>query len=243
MSDILEPNSVEPISDQILPRLTRMLRAQGVRPGDRIPGETELSATLGVSRPAIREALVVLEAIGMLHARRGSGRVVQPVNFTTLFSRLANFMTIEDQRLLDLLFVRQILEVNMLPVAAPKLSSGAIERLEAITCAIETKAARGEYFAADDREFHLLLYSGLDNEVLNGILILFWATYERIDPARMRHSQRLEETAAHHRRILKAIMASDIRLAQHHLDTHFYDTAYVLSRSQDIGDARAEADS
>ena len=232
---------MEPVTDQLLPRLTGFLRSQGARPGDRIPGENELSTTLGASRPAIREALVVLEAIGMLHARRGSGRVVQPVDFTTLFSRLANFMTIEDQHLLDLLFVRQILEVNMLPVAAPKLSSSAIKRLEKITCSIENKAARGEYFAADDREFHLLLYSGLNNEILNGILILFWGAYERLDPACMRHSQRLEDTAAHHRRILNAIIASDLRLAQNHLDTHFYDTAYVLSRPKDMGDERAES--
>jgi GntR family transcriptional regulator, transcriptional repressor for pyruvate dehydrogenase complex len=220
-------------SDHLLQRIKGYLQATGAQPGDRIPGENELSETLGASRPAVREALVALEAVGLLASRKGSRRVVQSVDFGTVLRQLADFVDIDKRRMLDLLFIRQILEVQTLPVAVPKLSSEAMERLGAVTRTIEEKAARGEHFSADDREFHLLLYSGLGNEVLDGLLGMFWASYDRIDPAKMVHSQRIEETAAHHRRIFDALAEGDIRKAQHHLDKHFYDTAYAIMHQGD----------
>src|SRR5215211_1811990 len=41
--------------------------------GDRLPPERELAQALGVSRGSVREALRVLEAFGVLAARRGRG--------------------------------------------------------------------------------------------------------------------------------------------------------------------------
>ncbi|MGV3649854.1 MAG: FadR/GntR family transcriptional regulator [Devosia sp.] len=213
-------------------RIIDLVRAQGIAQGERIPGETDLSAELGVSRPAIREALMSLEAVGMLVSRKGSGRVLQRMDFGAVLRRVASLAPLDDRRMLELLSIRQLLEVGFLPEAVSRMSPEALARLGAVTAEIEAKASRGEYFAEEDQDFHLTMHSGLDNEVLNGILSLFWSSYRRIDPERMAHSQRLDETAAHHRRIFDAIRAGDVRRAQHHLDRHFYDTAYVISHTR-----------
>ena len=42
-----------------------------LRPGDRLPPETELARSLGVSRPTVREALKVLEALNLLESSTG----------------------------------------------------------------------------------------------------------------------------------------------------------------------------
>ena len=217
--------------DHLVQRIVDLVRAQGIAQGERIPGETDLSAALGVSRPAIREALMALEAVGMLVSRKGSGRVLQRMDFGAVLRRVASLAPLDDRRMLELLSIRQLLEVGFLPEAISRMSPAALGRLGAVTAEIEAKAARGAYFAEEDQDFHLTLHSGLDNEVLNGILSLFWSSYRRIDPARMSHSQRLDETAAHHRRIFEAIRAGDVRRAQHHLDRHFYDTAYVIAHT------------
>ena len=54
------------------------IRAEGLRPGDRLPTEAELTARFGVSRPALREALKGMELDGIIAAQRGSGRYVAP---------------------------------------------------------------------------------------------------------------------------------------------------------------------
>lgn len=219
--------------DLLAHRLTSLFAERGLKAGDRLPPEVELCKMLDVSRPALREALSALEAVGMLATRKGSGRVLLPMDFNTALMGLANFVPLKNKRLLDLLFVRQLLEVNILPVAAPKISPEAMQQLEEMTRRIEEKARSGEFFADEDYQFHRLLYSGLGNEVMNGVLDLFWSTFSRLDPYRLSHSQRLDETAAHHRRIFDAVKEGDIRKAQYHLDAHFYDTAFAVSHIND----------
>ncbi|MFE3068262.1 GntR family transcriptional regulator [Streptomyces sp. NPDC059247] len=45
-------------------------------PGSTLPSEPKLAAELGVSRPALREALLLLQEDGLLSVRRGVGRTV-----------------------------------------------------------------------------------------------------------------------------------------------------------------------
>ncbi|MGH3449593.1 MAG: FadR/GntR family transcriptional regulator, partial [Haloechinothrix sp.] len=54
-------------------RIRRYIVESALQPGDRLPSEAELAATLGSSRVVIREALGMLEALGVLEARVGSG--------------------------------------------------------------------------------------------------------------------------------------------------------------------------
>jgi GntR family transcriptional repressor for pyruvate dehydrogenase complex len=54
-------------------QIEQRLRDGRLRPGDRLPSERELAEHLGVSRAAVREALRVLEALGVLSAGVGSG--------------------------------------------------------------------------------------------------------------------------------------------------------------------------
>lgn len=52
------------------------LLINGIKEGDRLPSETELSKALGVSRATVREAIVALEVSGVLAVKRNVGAVV-----------------------------------------------------------------------------------------------------------------------------------------------------------------------
>lgn len=55
----------------------RALINERLKPGDRLPSEQELAATLGVSRSTLREALRILENEGMIRRKHGVGSFVQ----------------------------------------------------------------------------------------------------------------------------------------------------------------------
>ena len=44
-----------------------------LRPGDRLPSETQLASALGISAASLRSALVVLRSAGLIETRRGRG--------------------------------------------------------------------------------------------------------------------------------------------------------------------------
>lgn len=62
----------------ILARLGAMLEAEGMAPGQRLPDERRLSATLGCSRQTLRSALSTLESEGMLWRHVGQGTFLGP---------------------------------------------------------------------------------------------------------------------------------------------------------------------
>ncbi len=68
----------KPGAERIRDLLREAIRAEGLRPGDRLPTEAALTARFGVSRPMLREALKGMELDGQILARRGSGRFVAP---------------------------------------------------------------------------------------------------------------------------------------------------------------------
>ena len=68
---------VQPIKNQrgfevILEHLEAALLSGELSVGDRLPGERELAAGFRVSRTSVREALRVLEALGLVEVKRGT---------------------------------------------------------------------------------------------------------------------------------------------------------------------------
>ena len=51
----------------------RLIEQGQLRPGDRLPTERALSQDLGVSRGTVRDGLRLLESMGVLESRQGSG--------------------------------------------------------------------------------------------------------------------------------------------------------------------------
>src|SRR5262245_52102775 len=68
-------------AELIAAALRRQIVRSSVKPGDKLPPETELMAQFGVSRPTIREAFRILETERLIVVRpgsRGGAQVVAP---------------------------------------------------------------------------------------------------------------------------------------------------------------------
>lgn len=71
--------SAVPLYVQIAESLLNRIEAGELAPGDRLPGERELSEMLSVNRMTVRRALQVIEGQGLLVRRQGDGTyVAQP---------------------------------------------------------------------------------------------------------------------------------------------------------------------
>lgn len=58
---------------QVADQMRSLIERGELAPGSRLPAERELAQMLGVSRPTVREALIVLEVEGFVDIRMGSG--------------------------------------------------------------------------------------------------------------------------------------------------------------------------
>jgi DNA-binding FadR family transcriptional regulator len=107
------------------------------------------------------------------------------------------------------------------------------------------RAARGESFPEEDRVFHRALYSTLDNQLLLGLLEIFWDVYQRLlaEAVIVPESDPVSSWEGH-RRIVEALERHDEAAARAAMAAHF---AGVKRRVQDARlragpDAHAGAD-
>jgi GntR family transcriptional repressor for pyruvate dehydrogenase complex len=124
----------------------------GYRVGDRLPPERDLSETLGLSRPTVREAIGRLVAEGVLQARRGSGTYVAPVDLEHIFT------------------VRLALEPLAAALAAQHRSDQQLAELRAHLDAMRSAIDDARAFAGRDGRAHELLARASGNPVLHDVL-------------------------------------------------------------------------
>lgn len=225
MTDGSESESVDvAVEDRIL----QLFRARGARAGDRLPTEVDIAHALGLSRPKVREGLLSLERQGVLRSRQGSGRVLLDRTHHSLPAMLAPAMGHSGPEIVNAVTVRQVLETGFLPTAVELIDDDAIDAMQA---AIDDMAARieaADTFQGADRAFHDALFSRVDNPLLTALFANFWELLAGIDPLTIPHREAASETLEHHRRILEAVRARDIELAQFHMLRHFYDSVESL---------------
>jgi GntR family transcriptional regulator, transcriptional repressor for pyruvate dehydrogenase complex len=117
--------------------------------GDRLPPERELAQTLGVSRGSVREALRVLEAFGVLAARRGRGAdagSTVTAEHNGLAGLLRIYASLLKVPLSDLVDLRVAIETMTARAAAARRDAPPV-----------TDAPDRDAFLQADTEFHVAL--------------------------------------------------------------------------------------
>ena len=91
-------NTNEKSSDKVIEYVETRILAGKLTAGDRLPAERELAQTLNVSRTAVREGIRLLEVIGIVESRRGSGNYIAQRVDQTLEQVLTMMYALDDMR-------------------------------------------------------------------------------------------------------------------------------------------------
>jgi GntR family transcriptional regulator, transcriptional repressor for pyruvate dehydrogenase complex len=81
----------------IVHQLRDMISKDGLKRGDKIPSERELSERLNVGRSSVREAFRALELLGLIETRRGEGTFLRDFRDHHLIDLLGMFI-LQDQK-------------------------------------------------------------------------------------------------------------------------------------------------
>jgi GntR family transcriptional regulator, transcriptional repressor for pyruvate dehydrogenase complex len=145
--------------------LIERIRSGQLRPGDRIPPETQLCAALGVSRSSVREAVQRLAAANVLDVRHGAGTYVRAATAAVLESfDLVRLLT--PHNVLDLIEVREMLEAGVVALAAERATPEDLLAIQQVL-EINERAVQGDGSPVDaDEQFHLALAAAIHNAAM-----------------------------------------------------------------------------
>ncbi|QPZ38891.1 FadR/GntR family transcriptional regulator [Paramicrobacterium chengjingii] len=137
-------------------------------PGDRLPGERALAAELGVGRSSVREALRVLEVLGLIRTAAGSGPGAGAIIVATPRGGMSALLRLQVAAqgfaLRDIVATRLVLETSVAETLAhqhPDLGDA-----EALLTAMNADGLTPDEFLALDARFHLSLAEASGNAVI-----------------------------------------------------------------------------
>lgn len=192
-----------------------------LHPGDRLPPERELAASLGVGRSSVREALRVLEVMGLLRTARGSGPTAGAIITATPKGGMSVLLRLQVAAhgfpLDDVVATRLVLEaavVEALASAPDRSLAEAHEILDAMESADLTPAE----FLALDAQLHLALAEASGNQVIAATMAGLRTAIESYVQQGAEQILDWDATAARlrdeHRAILTAVDAGNAPLAR-----------------------------
>ncbi|PLX92136.1 MAG: FadR family transcriptional regulator [Desulfuromonas sp.] len=225
MTSAFKPIRPKKISEEIVTQIKALIAKGELRPGERIPSERDLASLLGVSRPSVREAIMVLEAMGFLESRQGGGTFVRALTETTIADPLARLMESKDPRMLHALTeVRMGLESWSAYLAALQAEASDIDELHRLYGEMETQSAHGGWDADTDTQFHYAITAATHNTVqihlLDTIHSLFHATIQTALVEFYSKNGYREKLLAQHKEILDAISERDPERARQSMLDH-----------------------
>ncbi|MEV5146258.1 FadR/GntR family transcriptional regulator [Streptomyces sp. NPDC052727] len=158
------------VTDEAIEKIKGMIVSGALRPGDRLPKESELAAELGLSRNSLREAVRALSLIRILDVRQGDGTYVTSLDPQLLLEAMSFVVDFHrDDTVLEFLAVRRILEPAATALAAPRIDTGQLDALEAQLDALGAEPSVEQLVAAD-LEFHRSIVQSAGNSVLCSLL-------------------------------------------------------------------------
>ena len=162
--------------EQILEKIKALIINEHLSSGDRLPSERELAERFGVSRVPVREALKILEYIGILDGTQGSGFYVRDVQVSDLFNKVNFVFAATSKTIIELMEVRISLESdaayyaalrrNEEDLAAMQESLQAIRRLKRLN---SNKEEDIEDLRQQSNNFHMAIIRAARNSVLQSV--------------------------------------------------------------------------
>lgn len=223
--------------EAVLASIEADLRSGRLSIGDRLPGERTLSEQHGISRASVRDAIRILDVMGLVRTATGSG----PNSGTVLISDPAAGLSstlrlhVASQHLpvADIVQARILMETWAAAAAAAKeIDAPSLARARELLSRMDDPALDREAFHDLDSQFHVLLSSLAGNAVVSAMmeslrLSIMDYVRESVTTDEQWRPVALTLRAQHHG-ILDALCASDgelaARLLREHIEWFFSET-------------------
>jgi GntR family transcriptional regulator, transcriptional repressor for pyruvate dehydrogenase complex len=210
------------LADVLYGQLLEQIMAGVLAPGDKLPTENAICEAFQVSRPVVREALMRLQADGLVESRRGSGTYLlhAPSPDISRFAEPAEFAGY-----LRAFEVRLAIEPVAARFAAERRTADDLVRIKRLAQELSDAIASGQKGQKLDIAFHRAIALATGNEVFARQLDALSVELEgfmgtALGLTNLGSSQRKETVLEEHQQIIDAIEMGDGDLAAVYMQFH-----------------------
>lgn len=220
-------------SEDVVKQIVNLIKKGKLKKGDQLPAERELTETFQISRTTVREAIRSLESMRLVECKQGNGTYVMVSSTEACIKPLTLGLFTPEDDLMDIFYLRKIIEPSIAQLAAGYATAEDIKELEDILKKQETETDAGTNMA--DSMFHLTLARIARNRVLGRLLyalVELMATTHENTPS---NTMRADKSLKGHEAILSAIKREDCSEARKAMLSHLSEIENLLFKGKKGG--------
>ncbi|MFL9927522.1 FadR/GntR family transcriptional regulator [Herbaspirillum lusitanum] len=246
-SPLIRPRrKAQSLSQEVVAAISEMIAKGQIKPGDKLPTESEIMQSQGVSRTVVREAISRLQAAGQVETRHGIGTfVLEAKKGSNINIDPATITTMKD--LLALLELRISLETETAGLAAARRTDAQLKEIRLALDAFKDNLAKGGDTVGPDFRFHFQIANATGNRYFIEILSHLGAGViprKRLNTAELARDPQasyLDRVQREHEDIYEAIARGDSEAARAAMRNHLTNSRERLRRAQIEAEAGASA--
>lgn len=213
------------VADDVTRHIERLIVTGAFPAGEKIPSERTLAVELGVSRPALREALSRLEVAGLVVRRQGSGtRVTEEVPLADSLATRLEHAADDFEHSAEF---REVVEPQIARLAAGRISVEQLDELRELIAASD-RDPDPDSSVRLDVAFHVAVARAAGNPLLAslGELTASWTVEARVYSHLEGEGRRVSHEG--HARVLDALERRDADAAAHEMAEHLRQIRAVI---------------
>lgn len=214
------------VTSSLIASIKQLLADGTLAPGMKLPPERELSRRFGVNRASVRQALKVLEIMGVISQRVGDGTYLNPSADFILREPLDFLILLDDISHSELFETRLIVEPELAARAAQRATADDLAAMEAAITAMANSRNRTSRLEAD-MAFHECIYRAAGNRICQLLFSLIHRTL-LTSMAQLAGRVALERPLSYHREVYHAIYHRDAERARLKMREHILDAEALL---------------
>lgn len=221
----------------IVDRLSASVRSGEIKPGQKLPTESEIMSRFQVSRTVVREALSRLQASHLVETRHGIGTFARsPVESGNFRIDMGDKTTVAD--VIAVLELRLSLETEAAGLAARRRTPAHLQALEAALQAFKDSMSQDSDAVPPDFQFHMGVAMATGNRhfadlmTYLGTMIIPRTRVNTASTAPEGRLNYLERVRSEHESIFNAIRNQDVEAARAAMRTHLSNSKERLQHEQ-----------
>lgn len=215
------------VTAKLIRNIKRLISSGEIVPGAKFPPERELAKEFGVNRASLRQALKVLEIMGVLTQRVGDGTYLSASAESILKEPLDFLILLDDLSHHELMETRMIVEPELAARAAERATTEDLVSLRHAIAAMENCRTNQERLEAD-LAFHQCIFRASGNRICH---LMFNVIHRSVLTSMSQLSTRvpIDRPLTFHKRIFAAIQQRNPEDARRQMLEHISDTKALLA--------------
>jgi len=231
LTSLMVGGSKDNVTQLLILRFQEMLREGVLTQGTRLPSERELAAHFKVARSSLRQALKVLEIMGVITQKVGDGSYLNTDTSAVLAVPMEFLFLLDDTSVEELTELRLLMEPGLARLAAQRATADDIALLRKSIKDLESSSQDRLKLVSSDLLFHRAIFQASKNRTASS---LFQTIHRAMAKMILVTSQlvELEHTLSFHKPIMSAIEQRRGDEAAALMQDHIQDATALLMNEQ-----------